>query len=58
MEKGILYRLFQGTLHFSEIRKRLLDSIQRMLNTQLRELQPNGFVLRTVSFEVRLKLAL
>lgn len=44
----ILYHLFQGTLRFNEIRKRLPNITQRMLTTQLRELEQHGFVLRTV----------
>ncbi len=48
----ILYHLFQGTLRFNEIRKRLPNITQRMLTTQLRELERGGFVLRTVYPEV------
>ncbi|WP_179192737.1 winged helix-turn-helix transcriptional regulator [Acetobacter indonesiensis] len=48
----ILYHLFQGTLRFNEIRKRLPNITQRMLTTQLRELERDGFVLRTVYPEV------
>ncbi|MCG0994429.1 helix-turn-helix transcriptional regulator [Acetobacter indonesiensis] len=48
----ILYHLFQRTLRFNEIRKRLPNITQRMLTTQLRELERDGFVLRTVYPEV------
>lgn len=48
----ILYHLFEGTLRFNEIRKRLPNITQRMLTTQLRELERDGFVLRTVYPEV------
>ncbi|GBQ08259.1 MarR family transcriptional regulator [Acetobacter cerevisiae DSM 14362] len=48
----ILYHLLQGTLRFNEIRKRLPNITQRMLTTQLRELEHDGFVLRTVYPEV------
>ena len=48
----ILYHLLQGTLRFNAIRKRLSNITQRMLTTQLRELERDGFVLRTVYPEV------
>ncbi|OAG77414.1 Transcriptional regulator, MarR family [Acetobacter malorum] len=48
----ILYHLLHGTLRFNEIRKRLPNITQRMLTTQLRELEHDGFVLRTVYPEV------
>ena len=48
----ILYHLLQGTLRFNAIRKRLPNITQRMLTTQLRELERDGFVLRTVYPEV------
>lgn len=41
-----------GTLRFNAIRKRLPNITQRMLTTQLRELERDGFVLRTVYPEV------
>lgn len=44
----ILYHLLQETLRFSEIRRRLPRITQRMLTTQLRELERDGIVLRTV----------
>ncbi|MCX2561225.1 helix-turn-helix domain-containing protein [Acetobacter farinalis] len=48
----ILYHLFEGTLRFNAIRKRLPNITQRMLTAQLRELERDGFVLRTVYPEV------
>jgi DNA-binding HxlR family transcriptional regulator len=48
----ILYHLFQGTLRFNELRKRLPNVTQRMLTMQLRELEHDGFILRTVYPEV------
>lgn len=48
----ILYHLLQGTLRFNAIRRRLPNITQRMLTTQLRELERDGFVLRTVYPEV------
>nr|WP_232272479.1 winged helix-turn-helix transcriptional regulator [Komagataeibacter europaeus] len=44
----ILYHLLQGTRRFNELRKRLPYITQRMLTAQLRELEHDGFVLRTV----------
>ncbi|KPH88344.1 winged helix-turn-helix transcriptional regulator [Komagataeibacter intermedius] len=48
----ILYHLLEGTLRFNEIRRRLPNITQRMLTAQLRELEQDGFVLRTVYAEV------
>lgn len=51
--KGVvLWHLLQGTLRFNEIRRRLLNVTQRMLTNQLRELEADGFVIRTVYPEV------
>jgi len=48
----ILFHLLQGTMRFNAIRKRLPNVTQRMLTAQLRELEQDGFVLRTVYAEV------
>ncbi|WP_308721279.1 helix-turn-helix domain-containing protein [Komagataeibacter xylinus] len=48
----ILYHLLEGTLRFNAIRRRLPNITQRMLTAQLRELEQDGFVLRTVYAEV------
>lgn len=51
--KGVvLWHLLQGTLRFNEIRRRLPNVTQRMLTNQLRELEVDGFVIRTVYPEV------
>ncbi len=51
--KGVvLWRLLQGTLRFNEIRRRLPNITQRMLTNQLRELEADGLVTRTVYAEV------
>jgi DNA-binding HxlR family transcriptional regulator len=51
--KGVvLWHLLQGTLRFNEIRRRLPEVTQRMLTSQLRELEADGFVIRTVYPEV------
>lgn len=47
--KGVvLWHLLQGTLRFGEIRRLLPSITQRMLTNQLRELEADGFVLRTI----------
>lgn len=51
--KGVvLWHLLQGTLRFNEIRRRLPNVTQRMLTNQLRELETDGFIIRTVYPEV------
>lgn len=51
--KGVvLYHLLSGTLRFNEIRRRLPNVTQRMLTNQLRELEADGLVLRTVFAQV------
>src|ERR1700694_363379 len=44
----ILYFLLDGTLRFNEIRKKIPGITQRMLTLQLRELESDGLVERTV----------
>ncbi|GLK80625.1 winged helix-turn-helix transcriptional regulator [Methylopila turkensis] len=48
----ILYHLLSSTLRFNEIRRRLPSVTPRMLTTQLRELESDGFVARKVFPEV------
>lgn len=48
----ILWHLLQETLRFNEIRRRLPNVTQRMLTNQLRELEKDGFLIRTVYAEV------
>lgn len=52
--KGVvLWHLFQeGTLRFNEIRRKLPNVTPRMLTSQLRELEAEGFLIRTVYPEV------
>ncbi|MEE7441170.1 MULTISPECIES: helix-turn-helix domain-containing protein [Methylobacterium] len=48
----ILYHLLEGTLRFNEIRRRLASVTQRMLTNQLREMESDGLITRTVYAEV------
>jgi len=51
--KGVvLFHLFEATLRFNEIRRRLPNVTQRMLTNQLRELEADGLIVRTVYPEV------
>ncbi|WP_417683869.1 winged helix-turn-helix transcriptional regulator [Roseibium sp.] len=44
----ILYHLLEGKMRFNEIRKRLPSVTQRMLTNQLRALEADGLISRTV----------
>ena len=48
----ILFRLFEGTKRFNELRRLLPNVTQRMLTNQLRELERDGLVKRTVYAQV------
>ena len=51
--KGVvLWHLLHDTLRFSEIRRRVPRVTQRMLTNQLRELEADGLIVRTVYPEV------
>jgi DNA-binding HxlR family transcriptional regulator len=44
----ILYHLLQSKRRFNELRRLLPNVTQRMLTTQLREMEMNGIIVRTV----------
>ena len=49
----ILWHLFSdGILRFNEIKKRIPNVTQRMLTNQLRELEEDGLIIRTVYAQV------
>jgi DNA-binding HxlR family transcriptional regulator len=48
----ILWHLYQGTLRFSELRRKVAGISQKMLTEQLRELEGHGLLTRTVYAEV------
>ncbi len=51
--KGVvLFWLLDGKLRFGELRRKLPNCTERMLTTQLRELEEDGLVTRTVYAEV------
>jgi len=49
---AILYNLSSGTLRFNELMRRLPSITQRMLTTQLRELEQDALIARKVFAEV------
>jgi DNA-binding HxlR family transcriptional regulator len=48
----ILFHLLDGTMRFNALRRLLPDVTPRMLTLQLRELEEDGVILRTVYAEV------
>lgn len=48
----ILHHLMQETMRFSSFRRRMPNVTQRMLTNQLRELEADGLISRTVYAEV------
>ena len=48
----ILFHLLSGTLRFNEIRRHIVNVTPRMLTNQLRELEEDGLVVRTVYAQV------
>ncbi len=53
---GILYHLLKGKKRFSEIKKIMPGISQRILTLQLRELEQDKIVIRTVYPEVPLRV--
>ena len=48
----IMWHLLSGTLRFNEIRRHVAGCTPRMLTRQLRELEEDGLIIRTVYAEV------
>ena len=48
----VLYKLLRGTLRFNELRRLIPSITQRMLTHQLRELEADGLIIRTVYAQV------
>jgi DNA-binding HxlR family transcriptional regulator len=48
----VLYKLLRGTLRFNELRRLMPLVTQRMLTHQLRELEADGLIVRTVYAQV------
>jgi DNA-binding HxlR family transcriptional regulator len=48
----VLFHLLEGTVRFNEIRRRVPGVTQRMLTNQLRELEADGLIVRTVYAQV------
>jgi len=44
----ILWNLLEGTMRYSELRRAVPDATPKMLTQQLRELEADGLVTRTV----------